>query len=294
MHHRRHRHLKSTTTTNNNNKMTTSTADVSNANGSNNLLWKLVSTNTTTNDHNNNKNNNVHLKNDYYILRHGQSLANVAKIIASNPDIACNKYGLSDIGKEQVNHAISTSIEKWNNHTNYAGVKIISSDLLRAKETATILLHGIQSYNHNLNNMHNDNSNNNNYNNHDTIIPIIDNDIVFDIRLRERWFGDYDLTSDTNYNLVWENDAINSSHTIHNVESVNSVMERVTELIVEIENTSTTNNNRYMIILVAHGDVLQILQTAFLLNIPGSQHRTAVQHLDTATLRQLIIPTTTI
>ena len=44
----------------------------------------------------------------------------------------------------------------------------------------------------------------------------------------------------------------------------------------------------YWIICVAHGDVLQILQTAFNKNMNPSQHR-SIQHLETATLRPLNI-----
>ena len=47
----------------------------------------------------------------------------------------------------------------------------------------------------------------------------------------------------------------------------------------------------YMVICVAHGDVLQILQTAFA-KIDGSLHRT-LPHLETASLRQLIMESQT-
>jgi broad specificity phosphatase PhoE len=303
-----------------------------------NLLWKLLvpvvvsATITSSNDDHtlplvsSSSSSTISLlQNDYYILRHGQSLANVAKMIVSNPTIATLQYGLSDLGKEQVNRAVTMIIQQWHSNNNpidpsssnnpnmvnpipnneqqqleqqqsspYTGLRIISSDLLRAKETAMIVHEGIQRYNNR--NQHSDGF----------IIPIVnDNRIKYDIRLRERWFGQYDMTSDENYLNVWKEDAINSSHTINDVESVDDVMRRVTELIVEMETTTSRQRQRQqqqssssstqqpppspvhreMIVLVAHGDVLQILQTAFLLNVSGRHHRTAVLHLDTATLR---------
>jgi broad specificity phosphatase PhoE len=42
------------------------------------------------------------LKNSYFALRHGQSLANVLKIISSDPSISTVEHGLSDLGKDQV------------------------------------------------------------------------------------------------------------------------------------------------------------------------------------------------
>ena len=56
----------------------------------------------------------------------------------------------------------------------------------------------------------------------------------------------------------------------------------------EVENENQQQHGgHYWIICVAHGDVLQILQTAFNKNIDPSQHR-SIQHLETATLRSLL------
>ena len=65
------------------------------------------------------------------------------------------------------------------------------------------------------------------------------------------------------------------------VESVDSVMNRTTECILDWD----TRLQNHLIILVAHGDVLQITQTAFA-KMDGSKHRN-LDHLETATLRAL-------
>jgi broad specificity phosphatase PhoE len=143
---------------------------------------------------------------------------------------------------------------------------VLSSDLLRAKETAeavrTAVLGGLQ----------------------DAIgdpICLYTGQVVLDTRLRERGFGEWDLTSDTNYNKVWDEDAVDPSHETKGVEAVMSVMDRVSQCVLEWDERL----NDHMIICVAHGDVLQILQASFS-KLDGSQHRT-VDHLETATLRPL-------
>ena len=210
------------------------------------------------------------LRNEYFALRHGQSQANVAKIIASDPYVACFKYGLSPLGKQQAQKAGLDVVQYYVNQqkmgTSFDGVCLLTSDLLRAKETAQAVAHAIQRHNEN---------------DPAVVVSLYNDSIVVDTRLRERRFGEWDLSSDANYQEVWKDDAIDPTHTHKGVESVEFVMDRVTGLVCEwderLENT--------MIVCVAHGDVLQILQTSFH-KMDGSKHRT-LEHLETATLRRL-------
>lgn len=210
------------------------------------------------------------LQNNYFALRHGQSEANVAKIIASGPQIACHQYGLSSNGREQAQQAgeavVKFYLEQHNNGKAFHGLCLLSSDLLRAKETAEIVAIAVQ---------------NHNQNNPTIRIPLWNNQVITETRLRERWFGEWDLSSDENYEKVWKDDAVDPSHRTLGVESVNSVMDRVTECILEWD----LRMENHMIVCVAHGDVLQILQTSFC-KLDGSKHRT-LDHLETATLRKL-------
>ena len=131
-----------------------------------------------------------------------------------------------------------------------------------------------------------------------------------DPRLRERFFGEFNGESDDNYNRVWENDAVSADHTSWDVESVNSVMRRTSHLVLDLESKVLHSNDvsKWNCLLVAHGDVLQIMQTAFckidgtkvlldlslysIFNIYNSfieflfQHR-GLPHLDTAAIRAL-------
>ena len=219
-------------------------------------------------------------KHDYFVLRHGQSLANVAGIIASNPDVACVKYGLSEVGIEQAKNAGKTVMSTYlRNKHKYKGLLIVSSDFLRAKETAESVLAAVQEHNDN----HSDKT--------DQIIPVLENRVMYEPWLRERWFGDWDGSSDANYAKVWANDegSLDSNESIENdqnVETVVSVRDRVLQGLREYEQRLDEDNDdgaQYMVICVAHGDVLQILQTAYA-NLEPHVHR-SLPHLETATLR---------
>jgi probable phosphoglycerate mutase len=114
-----------------------------------------------------------------------------------------------------------------------------------------------------------------------------------DTRLRERYFGEWNGQPDHHYADVWTQDEIDSAHTLHHVESVDSVMERTTALIIDLDEklTNALQEKQDLVppscscILVAHGDVLQILQTAFH-KCSGRRHR-SLPHLETASLRKL-------
>lgn len=205
--------------------------------------------------------NQSELRNAFYALRHGRSLANEAGIIAARPEVACVKYGLSSKGFEQAEKVGSQLLSALGQQNK--SVTLVSSDLLRAVETAKTVQKSLREEG-------------------------CDVALIFDTRLRERGFGLWDGKSDANYNRVWKNDEIDSSHTIDEVESVDSVTKRATSCVVELDERYASG---HVFVLVAHGDVLQILQTAFLKR-DGKFHR-QVDHLETAQLRRLeLVPTT--
>ena len=229
-------------------------------------------------------------RNEYYALRHGQSLANVAGIIVSNPEIACVDYGLSDTGRQQAHRAgkdvVQTFVEQHQQNNNQRrskcrGLVIVSSDFLRAKETAQHVLEAVQN---------------------ETVarIPVYHNQVLYVPWLRERRFGDWDGTKDANYAKVWQddvagNDESDESNQSKQVESVESVRDRVLQGLIDLEQElrqqlqddqdDSLDEACYMVICVAHGDVLQILQTAFC-GMDCRLHR-SLPHLETATLRPL-------
>lgn len=221
-------------------------------------------------------------------MRHGQSEANVAQIIASSPVIATQKYGLSDVGKEQAALAGQDVVQAFHKAAaaspqRTSSILLLTSDLLRAKETAEIVQQYVQQagiplyYEHDNDSIDDDPSPSLIITNkHD-----IENGLAIETRLRERWFGEWDGTSDKNYPETWKHDVLDPDHTIRGVESVHQVVDRTTECIVEWDNRV----QNCFVICVAHGDVLQIMQTAFA-KMDAAKHR-SLDHLETATLRQI-------
>lgn len=205
-------------------------------------------------------------RHSYYMLRHGESLANVAGVISSDPEVAIVKHGLSDEGRAQASRAA----------TQFAALAqeqptaIVSSDFLRARETAEIVAARLRQS--------------------PRTAPFHLEKVVLDARLRERSFGEFDGRSVEHYARVWEEDVADGTHSLFGVESVGSVAQRTTDLINELEATlpPTARAQPWLVLLVAHGDVLQILQ-AKALALEPRLHR-SIAHLGTAELRKVERP----
>jgi len=167
------------------------------------------------------------LTNQIFLFRHGYSEANKANIIVSNTQDGGKKYGLTPRGKRDIkNVANSARIKKLKN------IIIYSSPFLRAKETSSILFDILK----------------------------VEEKIISEKKLRERFFGEYDLSNCENYKKIWAEDSLDPKHKKWGVESTYEVLNRSTSLIVDIEKKHSEKN----IFLVTHGDVSSILISAFL------------------------------
>ena len=93
-------------------------------------------------------------------------------------------------------------------------------------------------------------------------------------RLRERAFGELDGTPDApdlpgslgGYHAVWAADVRLGLHAEFGTESVYAVLRRVTALIAHLEAEAAESGavkDSLAVVLVGHGDVLQILQAGF-------------------------------
>lgn len=190
------------------------------------------------------------LRNAYFAARHGKSLANEQGIILSDPAHGVSGFGLTEEGKAQV-RASAEHVKATG--TLDASTIIVSSDFARARETAEIIAEVLG-----------------------TNAPVLTR------ALRERFFGNWERTHNGNYQKVWDKDAEDASHTYEGVESVNDVLARTTALVEELESAYEGKN----IVLVSHGDALQILQTAFE-KVHPSTHR-SLMHLETAEIRPFL------
>ena len=226
------------------------------------------------------------LANRYHAMRHGQSKANVAGIIVSGIEAdRRGDWGLTDLGREQVlasAQACGLPVD----------TVICSSDFSRARQTAEIVRARLGA-------------------------P----PVLVAAALRERCFGDLEGTATDNYARVWAADEAGAEDaaghgedtaadhgaagggdagggdaggeagggepggdaggTGGGAEPAAAVLDRVTALITDLERRYADRD----ILLVSHGDTLQILQAGFLRMDPAAHRR--LPHLGIAEIRAL-------
>jgi glucosyl-3-phosphoglycerate phosphatase len=186
------------------------------------------------------------LANRFSVMRHGQSKANAAGIIVSCiGNDRRGDYGLTELGRQQALAAARGCALPRD-------TVICSSDFSRARQTAEIVraqLGGAE--------------------------------VVIAEALRERCFGAWEGSAAGNYARVWAADETDSDRADGDVEPAAAVLRRMTALTVDLERQYAGRD----ILLVSHGDPLQILQ-AGCLQIDPSRHR-SLPALETAEIRPL-------
>jgi glucosyl-3-phosphoglycerate phosphatase len=194
----------------------------------------------------NHLNSTEHLANRYHAMRHGQSKANEAGVIVSRIETdRGGDWGLTELGRRQ---ALSAA-ERCGLP---ADTVICSSDFARAQQTAEVMRAHLD-------------------------VPAV----TAAEALRERCFGELDGTSAANYAQVWKADNADPGHADGGIESAAAVLDRTTALIADLERRYAGRD----ILLVSHGDTLQIMQAGFLKMDPSGHRR--LPQLDTAEIRQL-------
>ena len=185
------------------------------------------------------------LTNTFSIMRHGQSKANVAGIIVSC--IENDRRG--DYGLSELGR--KQALESAQACELPRDTVIWSSDFSRARQTAEILRAHLDA-------------------------P----EVSLAEALRERCFGEWEGSATENYARVWAADETDAAHA-GGVESVAAVLDRMTAFVVDLDRQYSGRD----IVLVSHGDTLQILQAAFLRMSP-TRHR-SLPGLETAEIRRL-------
>ncbi|MCP4159094.1 MAG: histidine phosphatase family protein, partial [Deltaproteobacteria bacterium] len=99
--------------------------------------------------------------------------------------------------------------------------------------------------------------------------------------LRERYFGFYDGLDDGQYYEIWKKDLTNENNKINSIESPRQVSDRVESLINFLEEKYSGKT----LLLVSHGDCLQIMQTLFENSSPS--HHRSLAHLNVAEIREI-------
>jgi glucosyl-3-phosphoglycerate phosphatase len=188
----------------------------------------------------------THLRNNYSGMRHGQSKANVRNLIVSCIDNdRAGDYGLTDLGRQQALMAAAGSALS-------PGTLICTSDFARAAQTAQIVAAALGA-----------------------------TDVMVTEVLRERCFGDWEGAASENYAAVWAADKASPDRAERHVEPASAVLSRATALIITLEQRCSGRD----ILLVSHGDTLQILQAGFSRLNPG-EHRD-LPHFEPGEIRRL-------
>jgi broad specificity phosphatase PhoE len=157
----------------------------------------------------------------FCLLRHGQSEANVRGLIASSLAVAQEAFGLTAAGRAQVRETVVVARSAG---VLPLGCRVVSSPLLRARESAVIAA------------------------------DILGTAVHVDTRLAERGFGDLELSSDDHYERVWGRDRADPAHDNWGVESTEAVLARVTALLRDL----MASDARETFLLCTHGDVASI------------------------------------
>jgi len=186
------------------------------------------------------------LANKFSIMRHAESKANAGGIIVSCiENDRKSDYGLTEHGRQQA----LAAAQDCGLHEDTV---ICSSDFSRAKQTAEVVRAHLGA-------------------------P----EVVIAEALRERHFAHWEGSATGNYARVWAADETDPSHADGSVEPAADVLDRVSAFIVQLERQHCGRH----ILLVSHGDTLQILQAGFS-GVDPSRHR-SLPHLALAEIRQL-------
>jgi probable phosphoglycerate mutase len=191
------------------------------------------------------------VRNRYFALRHGISIANEQGLIISDPQNAVDDWGLSDRGIAECKRLLASRRLAIHGFRR-AQTITYTSDFRRAAETARIFCE--------LNELDE---------------PILDD------RLRERNFGRFENQSVDAYQQVWARDVDDDRHAFEGCESTGALAARLCDLLLDLESRWQDKS----IVLVSHGDPLQVFQT-ILLGMKCNEHRT-LPHLGNAELRPL-------
>ncbi|KAF9353941.1 hypothetical protein BGX26_008300 [Mortierella sp. AD094] len=236
----------------------------------------------------------------FILFRHGHSLANQESRIVSSLENGTmttggpegTGFGLSQQGKREVAESaksLSECIHMSSKPGDEVRIRVLTSPFQRTRQTADIvhkeLRVAIATYNQSVLTPNQERIAN---------ITVEGEEPEQIVDLRERFFGEFEMKtpSDDLYAKVWREDALNPSHKQFGVESVAEASTRMTGVIRDQEikekadyNSSPENHPETWVIIVSHGDSLQILQTA-MRGWSGHRHR-ELDHLNTANWRHV-------
>lgn len=190
------------------------------------------------------------LRNHYYLLRHGQSTANVAGIISSARSLAgSDTHGLTLLGVEQGEGAAASLLDLVADDLGEGStgqLHFVSSPFARARETAEACLRGL--------------AGGEGVARAAALGLDVRRDVVLEDGLMERFFGRLDGQDLGTYAYVWPVDMMDPTHTAFDVESVAAVSARVRRTLLALDAAARFASGGHHVVLTSHADVLQIAQ----------------------------------
>ncbi|OMO79981.1 Histidine phosphatase superfamily, clade-1 [Corchorus capsularis] len=191
------------------------------------------------------------LRNKYWVLRHGKSIPNEKGLIVSSLENGIrSEYQLASEGVEQARLAGELFLKELKeNNIPLENVRICYSPFARTRHTAEVAASVLN-------------------------IPFEGPQCQVIDDLRERYFGPtFELLSHDKYPEIWAMDENNPFTKPEGGESVDDVASRLTSAMATIESEYQGS----VILVVSHGDPLQILQT--ILNAASEQTESSCSDL---------------
>ncbi|KAL1347393.1 hypothetical protein HN51_023478 [Arachis hypogaea] len=185
-------------------------------------------------------------KNSYWVLRHGKSIPNEQGLIVSSMENGTRpEFQLATEGIEQAHVAAKLFQQELEaNNIPLANVRICYSPFSRTKHTAQVVAAALN-------------------------LPFEGPQCKMVEDLRERYFGpSFELLSHDKYAEIWKMDEKDPLVGQEGGESVKDVACRLTRAVTIME----SEYEGCAILVVSHGDPLQILQTILLESIQQQEH----------------------
>jgi broad specificity phosphatase PhoE len=169
------------------------------------------------------------LGNRYFVMRHGESKANVCGILVGDPQRGVEDFGLTERGRRQADDAASAFKESYGSLLDDA--EIIASDFRRTRETAAILARTLGD----------------------------SGSVRLREGLRERFFGRLEGKDHRKLAALREGEGPEALISRYGCEPTESVHSRVVKVVRDLEQEKRGRT----VILVSHADPIQVLMVAF-------------------------------
>ena len=169
------------------------------------------------------------LRNRYFVMRHGESEANVLGVAVGDPQRGVRGFGLTDLGRRQA--AAAASAFAQTHRVLLDRTEIFTSDFRRTRETAELLAEGLGA---------------------SRPVPVIEG-------LRERFFGELEGKDHKTLAALLETEGMPALISRYGCEPAELMQDRIVEVVRGLEK----DNQHKTLILVSHADPIQALMAAF-------------------------------